>query len=100
MKWRIVMSTFLIAAFLAVNAWADPEGLFIKKCGACHKKGGTASVINPGDKAAQVWENFFQRRRHRMTPMNIDDADLQIILKYLKDHAADSSSPAMATIPE
>jgi mono/diheme cytochrome c family protein len=83
---------------MVVNA-AEGEGLFVQKCGACHKKGGSAASVNPADKAATVWDKYFSRGRHPVD-MGVGDAELQQVLQYLQAHAADSDQPAAAVIPK
>ncbi len=57
--------------------------------------------VNPADKAAIVWNKFFTRGRHNVDfSATISGPDLQLIVQYLQDHAADSDQPAVAVIPK
>ncbi len=103
---RIKMIFLSIAAGTMVfsipyYAFGSGKDMFIAKCGECHKKGGKAAPVNPADKAGRVWEKYFKRNRH---PVDISGSigagDLQQIVKFLKDHAADSDQPAAAVIPK
>jgi len=95
-----IFYTFLFILFLVSSSWANGQKIFIKECSNCHKAGGKASVINPADKAAIVWKKYFKRRRHPVDISYIDPNDMAIILKYLRDHAADSDQPEAAIIPK
>ena len=100
MKKCIILGIAISFALLpATGAMADNTSLFIAKCGSCHKSGGQAASINPADKAGIVWGKYFKRGRHPVD-MGISDSDLNTIIQYLKDHAADSDQPAMAVIPK
>ncbi|NOX25909.1 MAG: cytochrome c [Deltaproteobacteria bacterium] len=78
---------------------AGGDTLFIQKCGNCHKSGGQAAAVNPADKAGRIWQKYFKRGRHPVE-MGISDGDLETIISYLVDHAADSDQPAEAVIPK
>lgn len=100
MKKLLIQMT--IGAFLCASAavaTADSQGLFLDKCGSCHKRGGQAAVVNPADKAGRVWEKYFARGRHPVD-MGINEGDLGAVIQYLADHAADSDQPASAVIPK
>ncbi|MDR9500897.1 MAG: cytochrome c [Desulfurivibrionaceae bacterium] len=102
MKWRLALGAALSIAMLSTSAMAD-EGatMFKQKCGACHVKGGQATPVNPADKAGIVWKKFFTRGRHKVDfSPTISGSDLQLIVQYLQDHAADSDQPAVAVIPK
>ena len=95
----ILCMTFLLSILPVVGVAADGESSFLGRCGSCHKKGGQAAPVNPADKAGRVWEKFFKRGRHSVD-MGMSDSDLQSVIKYLVDHAADSDQPAAAVIPK
>jgi mono/diheme cytochrome c family protein len=80
--------------------YANGQDSFINKCGACHKSGGEAAPVNPGDKAAVVWKKYFKRKRHPVELTAINPDEMQEIISYLRDHAADSDHPASAVIPK
>ncbi|WP_309474812.1 c-type cytochrome [Dissulfurirhabdus thermomarina] len=85
----------------AAGAMAGPADLFVKTCGQCHVKGGQAPPVNPADKAMSVWEKYFRRGRHPVDLSGkISSDQLQIVVEYLKDHAADSDQPLAAVIPK
>ncbi len=90
----------LIFYLLTGVSWAGGRGTFIQNCGICHKTGGKAPPVNPADKAAIVWEKYFKRHRHPVDLSSINPGDMKIIIKYLKDHAADSDQPEAAAIPK
>jgi len=101
MKWRIVCCMALAAALSTTSVYADGGALFREKCGSCHQKGGQAAPVNPADKAAVVWEKFFDRNRHATDISAILNADeLQSVVGYLKQFAADSDRPETAAIPK
>lgn len=99
-KVLLCLSLALLVA-PSITMAADGAGLFVQKCGACHKRGGTASSVNPADKAGVVWKKYFSRGRHpEDLAATINDAELETVILYLKAHAADSDQPAAAVIPK
>lgn len=99
-KVFLCLSLALILAPTVTMA-ADGAGLFVQKCGSCHKRGGSASPVNPADKAGVVWEKYFARGRHPQgLAATVNDAELQTVVQYLQTHAADSDQPAAAVIPK
>lgn len=99
MKKRLIACMALAVLVALPGVSEASQALFLQKCGACHKKGGTAAPINPADKAASVWEKYFARGRHPGDP-GASGADLKSVIDYLKAHAADSDQPAAAVIPK
>ena len=100
MKRRLMGALILGTVFIAAPLWAtEAKQLFLERCGGCHRNGGSAAAVNPGDKAGRVWEKYFARGRHPVET-GIADADLQSIIAYLQAHAADSDQPATAVIPK
>lgn len=99
-KVSIILAAFCLLAFTA-SAWAGngSEALFKKHCGSCHMKGGAAAPVNPGDKAGRVWVKYFKRGRHPVE-FNMSEGDMDMIIEYLEDHAADSDQPQMSVIPQ
>ncbi|MBU0481395.1 MAG: cytochrome c [Proteobacteria bacterium] len=94
------MITALCSLVITSLAWAGSgDALFKQKCGSCHVRGGEAAPVNPGDKAGRVWKKYFLRGRHPVE-LSVTDADMDEILSYLEEHAADSDKPAMAVIPK
>lgn len=93
--------TVLCLLVLASSAWSADSGdsLFKAKCGACHVKGGEAPPVNPGDKAASIWDKYFRRGRHPVE-MKISEDELVVVVKYLMNRAADSDQPEMLAIPK
>lgn len=89
----------LLGLLVTSAAAADGQSMFLEKCGSCHKSGGKAAVINPADKAGQVWVKYFERGRHPGN-MDIAEGDMKQILDFLTSHAADSDQPATAVIPK
>ena len=82
-------------------AWAaSGAALFVQKCGVCHTRGGQASPVNPADKAGLVWEKYFKRGRHPVEFAQTSEAELEAVIDYLKEHAADSDQPVAAAIPK
>ncbi|MEN8140343.1 MAG: cytochrome c [Thermodesulfobacteriota bacterium] len=101
MKWRLALCNAAALALLAQGALAaDGAAMFQEKCGSCHVRGGLATPVNPADKAAVVWGKYFKRGRHRADFSDrISDEELQDIVGYLEEHAADSEMPEAAAIP-
>ena len=100
MQKRIITMMTVVSLMLpAAVCSAGGEAKFLEKCGTCHKKGGQAAVVNPADKAGRVWEKYFARGRHPVD-LGMSDADLELVVEYLNDHAADSDQPATAVIPK
>lgn len=89
----------LLGLFATAAGAADGQGMFLEKCGSCHKTGGQAAVVNPADKAGQVWAKYFERGRHPVD-MGIAEADLKQVVEFISTHAADSDQPATAVIPK
>ena len=59
-KQIITLTTGALLGLLATTAAAaDGQGMFLEKCGSCHKSGGQAAAINPADKAGAVWSKFW-----------------------------------------
>ncbi|MBU0484910.1 MAG: cytochrome c [Proteobacteria bacterium] len=102
MKGRLICIVSLCAMMFSTVAFAaDDAGLFLQKCGSCHKKGGQAAPVNPADKAGLVWEKYFTRDRHPVDlSVSINEDEMGTIVEYLKDHAADSDQPESATMPK
>ncbi|MEW6291385.1 MAG: cytochrome c [Thermodesulfobacteriota bacterium] len=101
MKRRIVCCLALAAALSTTAVYADGGALFREKCGSCHQKGAQAPPVNPADKAAVVWEKFFDRNRHTTDISGAVNADeLKSVVEYLKQFAADSDRPETAAIPK
>jgi len=96
---RQILSLTVLLLFLAITSWADGQEAFLKNCKSCHKAGGIALSVNPTDKAAVVWKKYFKRKRHPIDISSISADDMQAILRYLQDHAADSDHPEAAAIP-
>lgn len=87
---------------LTTFAWAgggSNEALFLAQCGSCHMKGGAAAPVNPGDKAGRVWVKYFKRQRHPVD-LDVSEDDMDLIIEYLEEHAADSDQPQMLAIPK
>ena len=95
----LVVALCLLASAYSARAGNGGDALFKEKCGSCHLRGGEAAPINPGEKAGSVWDKYFKRGRHPVA-LNISDSDMEIILQYLQDHAADSDRPEMSAIPK
>ena len=99
-KVSIILAAICMVAF-TVPAWAGDggESMFKKQCGSCHMKGGAAAPVNPGEKAGVVWVKYFKRGRHPVE-LEISGGDMDMIIEYLEDHAADSDQPQMSVIPQ
>ncbi len=97
----LLVITLLTAWSAAPSAFAADNTIFISQCGQCHYKGGQAAPVNPADKAGLVWIKYFKRQRHPVPLTNLmTQAEMQNILAYLQDHAADSERPIAAAIPK
>jgi len=97
----VVTFLFLLALLCSTSLHAVNNTVFVNKCGQCHHKNGPATLINPADKAGLVWIKYFKRHRH---PVDLDvlitDDEMENILDYLQEHAADSKRPVAAAIPK
>ena len=92
--------TCCVLVLSTVSLAAGGAALFLQKCGGCHRKGGQAAPVNPADKASIVWDKYFARGRHPVDlAQTMSDRELQSVIQYLKEHAADSDQPAAAVIP-
>lgn len=89
----------LLAPATIARSAGGGESLFKAKCGACHVKGGEAPPVNPGEKAASVWEKYFKRGRHPVD-LKMAEGEVGVVVQYLMDHAADSDKPEMLAIPK
>jgi cytochrome c551/c552 len=102
MKVRNAFSCVVLSVAMFTPAFAaDSTAVFVQKCGVCHKKGADATPVNPADKAGVVWAKYFERGRHPVDlASQINDGDMELILGFLQDHAADSDQPVAAAIPK
>jgi len=105
LKFKKFLIYFLTVYFMALtNLWGDEgKDLFIKNCANCHKSGGSAPVINPADKAGEIWKKYFSRGRHpdnEKMMSSIGEENSKKILNYLMNNAADSEHPEAAIIPK
>ena len=84
-KVSIFLAAMCLLAFTG-SAWAayGGEALFKEKCGSCHMRGGAATPVNPGEKAATVWAKYFKRGRHPVE-LSISEGDMDSILEYLEE---------------
>ncbi|MCP4714742.1 MAG: cytochrome c [Deltaproteobacteria bacterium] len=92
----VIASVFCLFAVPAMTAAADGKGVFIQKCGSCHKAGGEAVVFAPTKYASTQWERFFGRNKHKRKKdisADFNQAELDAVKAYLVDHAADSDQP-------
>lgn len=96
----IILCAVIISFFASLSAGdAQSRNIFISKCGQCHKTGGSAPLFAPTKYAAKQWERFFARNKHQRKKDisdKITQKELDIIEKYLVNHAADSSQPEAA----
>jgi|GEM_PF-1378696 len=94
---------FLLLSSTVVASDLDMSDLdiFLERCGSCHKKGGGAEPVNPADKAGVVWAKYFKRDRHP-GDLNgtINAYEMNQIIVFLQNHAADSDHPVAAIIPK
>ena len=99
-KVSVFLAALCLLAFTG-SAWASnaSEALFKEKCGSCHMRGGAAAPVNPGEKAASVWVKYFKRGRHPVE-LNVSEGDMDTILEFLEEYAADSDQPQMSVIPQ
>jgi len=95
-KFAVII--FVCCSFYIVNVSIalDGKGIYLNKCGACHKGGGQAKAFAPTKYASTQWNRFFRRDKHKrkkdITDIFTDD-EVKAIIKYLCDHAADSDQP-------
>ncbi|WP_456433468.1 c-type cytochrome [Thermosulfuriphilus sp.] len=102
MKWLCLLGVLLLFCLsFQTPAFCGGQDVFLTKCGSCHRKGGQAPPVNPADKAASVWKKYFRRHRHPVDLENIiSSEELQQIVSFLEEHAADSDQPEAALIPK
>jgi len=89
---------FQFSLFLYSGGRKEKE-LFVAKCGQCHKSSGSAPLFAPNKYASSQWKRFFKRKKHKRKKdisKIVSPADQKLILKYLVEHAADSSQPEVA----
>ncbi len=99
--WIQLLVALSIMLSSTVVLAASGPALFIEKCATCHVNGGEAAPVNPADKAAIVWDKYFKRGRHPVAlESRMSEADLEAVIEYLMNHAADSDQPAAAVIPK
>jgi len=99
-KCSICIAVLCLLALANTARSADNnEELFKAKCGACHLKGGAAAPVNPGEKAATVWDKYFKRGRHPVD-LKMSENEITAVVQHLMDHAADSDQPEMLAIPK
>jgi len=97
----LVTGTLLFGLNCCNTVFAADQTIFIKKCGRCHHENGPAPPINPADKAGLVWSKYFKRQRHPVALQSLITAtEMENILDYLQEHAADSERPVAAAIPK
>lgn len=96
----LILCAVALGFFASLSAGdAQAKNLFISKCGQCHKTGGSAPIFAPTKYAAKQWERFFSRNKHQRKKdisEKVTQKELDIIEKYLINHAADSSQPEAA----
>jgi len=96
----LILCAAILSFFASLSAGdAQARNLFISKCGQCHKTGGKAPTFAPTKYAAKQWERFFSRNKHQRKEDisgKVTQKELDIIEKYLINHAADSSQPEAA----
>ncbi len=87
---------FIFTVGIANIHAADGKGVFINKCGSCHKSGGEAAAFAPTKYASTQWGRFFERDKHkRKKDISADYSETEIaaVKTYLINHAADSDQP-------
>ncbi|MCP4714975.1 MAG: cytochrome c [Deltaproteobacteria bacterium] len=92
----IICIILLAILYFSPAQAADGKGVFIQKCGNCHKAGSEAAVFAPTKYASTQWERFFQRNKHKRKKdisADFNQAELDAVKQYLIDHAADSDQP-------
>ena len=92
----IILTGLCLCILTVSGAHAGGQGIFINKCGACHRTGGEAPMFAPTKYASLQWGRFFERNTHmRKKDISSDFTpnELELIKKYLMTHAADSDQP-------
>jgi len=89
-----------LALVLAPGLYAaDGKAVFTGKCLECHGASGAGGKVLPAKYAVRQWQRFFDENRHARK-MDISSRftreELDAVLKYLTDHAADSEKPEAA----
>ncbi|MEN6473242.1 MAG: c-type cytochrome [Syntrophaceae bacterium] len=78
---------------------ADGKAVFTGKCLECHGVSGKGGKVAPGKYAVRQWQRFFSENRHaRKLDINsmFTQDELDAVLEYLTEHAADSEKPEAA----
>ena len=92
----IILTGLCLLILTAAGVHAGGQDIFISQCGACHRAGGEAPVFAPTKYASRQWERFFVRNTHKRKKdisHNFTPGELELVKKYLMDHAADSDQP-------
>ncbi len=94
---RICFIAFAVSVVFFTPAYAaDGKGVFINKCGSCHKSGGEAAAFAPTKYASTQWNRFFERDKHKRKKdisADYNEAEIAAVKTYLINHAADSDQP-------
>lgn len=78
---------------------ADGKAVFSGKCLECHGVSGKGGKVLPAKYAVLQWQRFFSEKRHARkldisSRFTLDELDA--VLEYLSEHAADSEKPEAA----
>ena len=78
---------------------ADGKAVFGGKCLECHGVSGKGGKVLPGKYAVRQWQRFFSEDRHARKldiRSRFTQDELDAVLEYLTEHAADSEKPEAA----
>ncbi|MDH3998862.1 MAG: cytochrome c [Desulfuromonadales bacterium] len=97
----LIVGLFIVStAFAAIEGGDARKGkaLAKEKCKRCHIAGAQGGTMTPLSKTQRQWNRFYVKNKHeRLAPgawSKINKQDLQDIMQFMHDHAADSEQPA------
>jgi len=90
----------VLALLMAPGVYAaDGKAVFRGKCLECHSASGTGGKVLPAKYAVLQWQRFFRENRHARKldiRSRFTDDELDAVLEYLTEHAADTEKPEAA----
>jgi cytochrome c553 len=101
----IIVVSVLVFFFCTIEIGLAQKGnpqkgkiLFIKTCRTCHTTDGKAKPIYPGRRKQADWQAAFAKEKYMTYPcketwQKLSDQDIQDILFYFKEEAADGVMP-------
>ena len=100
MRMRAGMIVAALVLCMAPGLYAaDGKAVFTGKCLECHGVSGKGGKVLPGRYAVLQWQRFFRENRHARKldiSSRFTQEELDAVLEYLSEHAADSEKPEAA----